>query len=77
MKSRTWMALVCLFAALALPVGMAEQANSSQDHKSNGPPFPAEGGSRWQISAGGGIYGLGSNNGHELFCKTTDWSMIL
>jgi len=34
MNTRTWMALVCLFAALALPVGIAAQANLSQDHKS-------------------------------------------
>jgi probable HAF family extracellular repeat protein len=36
MKSRTWMwtTVVYLFAALAMPVGMAAQDNPSQDHKS-------------------------------------------
>lgn len=35
MKSRTWMwmTVVSLFAALAMPVGMAAQDNPSQDHK--------------------------------------------
>ena len=35
MKSRTWMwtTVVYLFAALAMPVGMAAQDNPSQDHK--------------------------------------------
>ena len=35
MKSRTWMwmTVVCLFAALAMPVGIAAQDNPSQDHK--------------------------------------------
>src|SRR5271165_28381 len=36
MKSRTWMwmAAVTLFAALAIPVGMAAQDSPSQEHKS-------------------------------------------
>jgi serine/threonine-protein kinase len=35
-------------------------------------PFPAGGGGRWQISNGGGLYALWSNNGRELFYETTD-----
>jgi serine/threonine-protein kinase len=35
-------------------------------------PFPASRGGKWQISNGGGIYGLWSNNGHELFYETED-----
>jgi Tol biopolymer transport system component len=34
-------------------------------------PFPASQG-KWQISAGGGIYGIWSNNGRELFYETPD-----
>jgi serine/threonine-protein kinase len=35
-------------------------------------PFPAASGGKWQISAGGGLYALWSNNGHELFYETAD-----
>ncbi len=35
-------------------------------------PFPAGNGGRWQISSGGGLYGLWSNNGRELFFETMD-----
>ncbi len=33
-------------------------------------PFPAGRGGKWQISTGGGLYGLWSNNGRELFYET-------
>jgi serine/threonine-protein kinase len=35
-------------------------------------PFPARPGNGWQISDGGGIYGLWSNNNRELFYETAD-----
>jgi Tol biopolymer transport system component len=35
-------------------------------------PFPAAGDAQWQISTGGGLYGLWSTNGRELFYETTD-----
>jgi serine/threonine-protein kinase len=35
-------------------------------------PFPAGNGGKSQISSSGGLYGLWSNNGHELFYETTD-----
>jgi Tol biopolymer transport system component len=35
-------------------------------------PFPAASGGKWQISAGGAIYGLWSNKGRELFYETPD-----
>ena len=35
-------------------------------------PFPAGSGGRWQISSGGGFYGLWSSNGRELFYETAD-----
>ena len=33
-------------------------------------PFPGGRGGKWQISTGGGLYGLWSNNGRELFYET-------
>jgi serine/threonine-protein kinase len=35
-------------------------------------PFPAGNGGKSQISSSGGLYGLWSNNGHELFYETPD-----
>jgi Tol biopolymer transport system component len=35
-------------------------------------PFPASNGGKWQISTGGGLYGLWSNNGHQLFYEAPD-----
>ncbi|HLN01698.1 MAG TPA: protein kinase, partial [Bryobacteraceae bacterium] len=35
-------------------------------------PFPAVRGGKWQISTGGGLYGIWSNNGRELFYETAD-----
>jgi hypothetical protein len=35
-------------------------------------PFPASSGGKWQISTDGGLYGLWSNNGRELFFETAD-----
>jgi serine/threonine-protein kinase len=35
-------------------------------------PFPARRAGQWQVSAGGGLYGLWSKNRRELFYETTD-----
>ena len=35
-------------------------------------PFPAGSGGKWQISSGGALYALWSNNGRELFLETAD-----
>jgi len=35
-------------------------------------PFPAVRGGKWQISSGGGLYGIWSNDGHELFYESPD-----
>ena len=35
-------------------------------------PFPSSAGGKWQISTGGGLYGIWSNNGRELFYETAD-----
>ncbi|MGD1093901.1 MAG: protein kinase [Bryobacteraceae bacterium] len=35
-------------------------------------PFPAARGGKWQISTGGGLYPIWSNNGRELFYETAD-----
>ena len=35
-------------------------------------PFPSGSGGKWQISSGGGIYGLWSSNGRELFYEAAD-----
>jgi Tol biopolymer transport system component len=48
-----------------------------RSNESGGPeiyvrPFPAAGGGKWQISSGGGLYGLWSKDGHELYYETTD-----
>ena len=35
-------------------------------------PFPAGRGGKWQISTAGGLYGIWSDNGRELFYETAD-----
>jgi serine/threonine-protein kinase len=40
-------------------------------------PFPAGRGGKWQISTGGGQYGLWSNNGRELFYETLDHHIMV
>jgi len=35
-------------------------------------PFPPGNGGKWQISSGGGLYGIWSKNGRELFYETAD-----
>jgi serine/threonine-protein kinase len=40
-------------------------------------PFPAGRGGKWQVSTGGGLYGIWSNNGRELFYETTDYRIMV
>jgi serine/threonine-protein kinase len=40
-------------------------------------PFPAASGGKWQISTGGGLYGLWSNKGRELFYETADHRIMV
>ena len=40
-------------------------------------PVPADRGGKWQISTGGGLYGIWSNNGSELFYETADNRIIV
>jgi predicted Ser/Thr protein kinase len=40
-------------------------------------PFPAERGGKWQISTGGAIYPIWSNNGRELFYETYDYRIMV
>src|SRR5450759_187348 len=35
-------------------------------------PFPGRGRGKWQISTGGGLYAIWSNNGRELFYESLD-----
>jgi serine/threonine-protein kinase len=48
------------------------RSNESGDFEIYVRPFPAASGGKWQISNGGGLYGLWSKNGRELFYETTD-----
>jgi serine/threonine-protein kinase len=48
------------------------RSNESGDDQVYVRPFPAANGGRWQISTGGGMYPLWSNNGYELFYETSD-----
>jgi hypothetical protein len=40
-------------------------------------PFPAGRGGKWQVSTGGGLYGIWSNNGRELFYETPDYHIMV
>ena len=40
-------------------------------------PFPAGRGGKWQVSTGGGLYGIWSNNGRELFYETADYHIMV
>ena len=40
-------------------------------------PFPAGRGGKWQISTGGGLYPIWSNNGRELFYETPDYRIMV
>jgi len=51
---------------------IAYRSNESGNNEIYVRPFPARGGGKWQVSTGGGAYGIWSNNGRELFYETTD-----
>jgi serine/threonine-protein kinase len=51
---------------------IAYRSNESGSDEIYVRPFPAGSGGKWQVSAGGGLYGLWSNNGHELFYESAD-----
>jgi Tol biopolymer transport system component len=51
---------------------IAYRSNESGNNEIYVRPFPARGGGKWQVSTGGGLYGIWSNNGRELFYETTD-----
>jgi len=51
---------------------IAYRSNESGTNEIYVRPFPAWRGGKWQISNGGGLYGIWSNNGRELFYEMTD-----
>jgi Tol biopolymer transport system component len=51
---------------------IAYRSNESGNFEIYVRPFPDGSRGKWQISNGGGLYGLWSNNGRELFYETTD-----
>ena len=51
---------------------IAYRSNESGNTEIYVRPFPAGSGGKWQISTGGGLYALWSNNGRELFYQTAD-----
>ncbi|HYW46707.1 MAG TPA: protein kinase [Bryobacteraceae bacterium] len=50
---------------------IAYRSNESGGNEVYVRPFPGPGG-KWQISTGGGLYGIWANNGRELFYETAD-----
>src|SRR5438105_14911572 len=56
-------------AAMFSPDGrwIAYRSNESGRNEVYVRPFPGGRGGKWQISTGGGLYGIWSNNGRELF----------
>jgi hypothetical protein len=51
---------------------IAYRSNESGTNEIYVRPFPAGRGGKWQISNGGGLYGIWSNNGRELFYEMAD-----
>ena len=51
---------------------IAYRSNESGTNEIYVRPFPGGRGGKWQISTGGGLYGIWSNNGRELFYETAD-----
>jgi serine/threonine-protein kinase len=51
---------------------IAYRSSESGEYQIYVRPFPSAGGGKWQISTDGGLYGLWSNNGRQLFYVTTD-----
>jgi len=55
---------------------IAYRSNESGTEEIYVRPFPGPGG-KWQVSAGGGVYALWSNNGRELFYETADGRIMV
>jgi len=51
---------------------MAYRSDESGTNEIYVRPFPGGRGGKWQISSGGGLYGIWSNNNRELFYETAD-----
>jgi len=51
---------------------IAYRSNESGSYEIYVRPFPTGSGGRWQISTSGGLYGIWSPNGRELFYETAD-----
>ena len=51
---------------------IAYRSNESGNYEIYVRPFPTGSGGRWQISTSGGLYGIWSPNGRELFYETAD-----
>jgi serine/threonine-protein kinase len=56
---------------------IAYRSNESGNSEIYVRPFPRGRGGKWQISAGGGLYAIWSNNGRELFYETADYRIMM
>jgi serine/threonine-protein kinase len=56
---------------------IAYRSNESGNDEVYVRPFPNANGGKWQISSGGGLYALWSNNGRELFYETPDSQIMV
>ena len=56
---------------------IAYRSNESGNPEIYVRPFPAGSGGKWQISSGGGLFALWSNNGRELFYETSDHRIMV
>jgi Tol biopolymer transport system component len=56
---------------------IAYRSNESGSNEIYVRPFPAGSGGKWQISIGGGLYGLWANDGRELFYETADYRIMV
>jgi serine/threonine-protein kinase len=51
---------------------IAYRSNESGTNEIYVRPFPDTRGGKWQVSSGGGLYAMWSNNGHDLFYESAD-----
>jgi Tol biopolymer transport system component len=56
---------------------IANRSNESGTSEIYVRPFPAGPVGKWQVSTGGGLYGMWSNNGRELCYETTDYRIMV
>ena len=56
---------------------IAYRSNESGNPEIYVRPFPAGNGGKWQISSGGGLFALWSNNGRDLFYETSDHRIMV